>query len=348
MEENKDYIDIREVAKTLWEKKSLFLKIWIVTFILACAYILPQPRVYTTSTVMAPETSSQSVGGSLAGIASSFGISLGGSQGDDAIYPELYPNLVGTYKFAVDMLYTTVQTNDGRQMTYLDFIRKERRENPVLAPFNWCRRKIKALFEDNAQSGIVGNARLNPNRLNKKQTDIVELVLNNISCDVDIKTSVITISVNEQDPLVAVQLADSTRVKLQDYITEYRTNKARVDVDYYRKLMDNAKKEFNNSVKEYSAFCDANQDVVLQRVLSKRDELENEMSAKLATYNALNTQYTMAMAKVQERTPAFTVLSEAAMPIKASKPKRMIFVAAMLFLATIAGGVYVFRKDLLA
>ena len=58
------------------------------------------------------------------------------------------------------------------------------------------------------------------------------------------------------------------------------------------------------------------------------------------------TQYQAAKAKVQERTPAFTMIKGAAVPIKASEPKRMLFVAAMLFFALIGTSMYIIREDL--
>ena len=63
--------------------------------------------------------------------------------------------------------------------------------------------------------------------------------------------------------------------------------------------------------------------------------MENDMQLKYNTYTTLNTQLQAAKAKVQERTPAFTVIKGADVPIKPTGPKRMLFVLGMLFLTTI-------------
>ena len=78
-----------------------------------------------------------------------------------------------------------------------------------------------------------------------------------------------------------------------------------------------------------------------------RDVLENEMSQKLNTYNTLNNQLSLAKAKVQERTPAFSQLEGATVPIKATGPKRVLFVIGMLFLSTFGAIAYIFKKDIL-
>jgi uncharacterized protein involved in exopolysaccharide biosynthesis len=70
------------------------------------------------------------------------------------------------------------------------------------------------------------------------------------------------------------------------------------------------------------------------------------MQLKFNTYSALSTQLQQAKAKVQERTPAFTLLKGAEVPIKPAGPKRMIFVLAMTILAFIVLTLYS-TKDLL-
>ena len=115
----------------------------------------------------------------------------------------------------------------------------------------------------------------------------------------------------DQDPLICATMADSVRNHLQTFITKYRTNKARVDVEHYEKLAKQSKREYEYCVREYSAYCDANQDVMLQSFISKRDELENEMQLKFNAYSAMRTQLEAMRAKLQEKTPAFTTIESA-------------------------------------
>ena len=57
------------------------------------------------------------------------------------------------------------------------------------------------------------------------------------------------------------------------------------------------------------------------------------MQLKYNVYSTMSTQYQDAKARVQERTPAFTILKGASVPIKPTGPKRMLFVLAMTLLA---------------
>ena len=345
---NSEVIDLRIVARQLWAHKARFIKVWVVTFVLACVYILPQPRGYVSTLSLAPETGGTSAAGALAGIASSFCFNLGDNEMGDAFYPELYPDLVSSNRFIVDLLYIPVQTADGAvDTTYLQYMLRHQQKNPYLYPFLWTLQKAKSLFEEPLPP-VSAARRLDPKRLNRREDQLVNKVRQLISCDVDIKTNVITLVVKDQDPLVCVTVADSVRERLQEFITSYRTSKARIDVDYYTHLLDSAMSDYRVAVARYDRFCDTHQNAVRQQYVSQRNEMENDLQNRLSTVGALQAQLQAAKAKVQERTPAFTVLQDASMPVKATSPKRMIFVAAMLFLATIGTIVHLYRKELVA
>lgn len=345
---NSEVIDLRIVFRSLWNRKLLFVKVWIVTFILACAYILPQPRTYVSDITLAPEMGDQSSGGALSSIASSFGFDLGGMQSNDAFYPELYPDLISTNEFLVDLLYVRVRNVDGTiDTTYLNYMLKHQKKNWVKYPLKWCTKKLKNLFEG-VSTPVRQDTKLDPLRLSRSEDNLVNKIRQNISCNVDTKTSVITITVKDQDPVICAALADSTRIRLQHFITNYRTSKARIDEEYYRHLADSAQAEYEDIVARYNRYCDTHQNVVLQSYISGRDELENDLQTKLSTLNAMRTQYQAAKAKIQERTPAFTVLKAASVPIKPSAPKRIIFVIAMLFLATLLTSLYLLKEEIKA
>ena len=137
----------------------------------------------------------------------------------------------------------------------------------------------------------------------------------------------------KMDPyFVCKTIADSVKFRLQDFITTYRTNKARTDYEYYKELAAQAKKDYEKSRQLYAGYSDANTHIALKSVELKAEEMENDMQLKFNAYSTINTQLQAAKAKVQERTPAFTTLKGAAVPIKPAGPKRMLFVFLMLIL----------------
>lgn len=345
-EQQNDIIDLRKILDLLLKKKKLFLKVWIVVFILSCIWICPQPRYYKCSVSLAPEAIGDNIGGGISSIASNFGFDLG-RGGTDAIYPLLYPELMQSNEFIVGLLDIKVKTSDNSVNTdYYTYISKHQKKNELKEPINKAKNAIKKLFSSKKQGGPSQNKKLNPFKLSEYDYNLIEGIKGKITCNVDKKTDVVSIIVQDQDPLVCAILTDSVRQHLQDFIINYRTSKARLDVNHYQHLADSAKIEYNKSLKKYTAYCDAHQDIVLQSSLSERDNLESDMQFKYNTYTAMCTQLEAMKSKLQERTPAFTTLVSATVPIKPAGPKRMLFVLGMLMLATFATSIWVARKEL--
>ncbi len=339
-------IDLYKVFRTLWAKRSLFYKVWVCTFVLSCIWILPQPRFYISEVKLAPEMSGEDVGG-LSSIASSFGFNIGGLGGQDAIYPELYPDLFESPEFIVGLYGVKVTTKDGAVSTnYFDYMKKHQKQNWLTSPFRKAMKAVKSLFEDEDEASAGnGPGGVSAFRMSRKDYALMKGVMENITCAVDKKTSVITISVKDQDPLISATMADSVKSHLQDFIIRYRTSKVAEDVVHYQEMRDSAEHEFDVSMDAYSRFCDAHKNTILQSYQSERDKLENDLLLKQNSLTALETQLQATKVKLQQKTPAFTTLKSAIVPVKPDGPKRMLFVMAMLILASAATAAYVLREN---
>lgn len=345
MEESKkqpEVIDLRVVMSKIWKNKKLFYKTLPIAFVLSCIYIFSIPRYYTSDVKLAPELGSSMGGGTLGDIASSLGFDISSAQTNDAISPLLYPDLMEDNKFVTNLFNIQVTNKDGDiKDSYYNYLKKHQKKAWWMYPIGW----IKKMFsEDDNGQGAKG--KLDPYHLSKKDDNIAKKIRDNIKLSIDKKTGVITINATDQDPIICKTLGDSIMTRLQDFITDYRTNKARIDVEYYKKLTAETKQEYEKARQRYGSYADANMDIVLESYRSKRDDLENDMQLKFNAYSTMNTQLQAAMAKVQERTPAFTVVKGAAVPVKPAGPKRMIFVAGMLILTFIGTAFYLVRKDL--
>jgi uncharacterized protein involved in exopolysaccharide biosynthesis len=342
----KDIVDLGEVLKTVWRERKTFYIVLPIVFVLSCVWIFPEPRYYKCDVALAPEGGEDAMSG-LASVASSFGLNIGDMSTSDAIYPLLYPDLFESPEFIVGLFDIQVETFDGDVKTdYYTYLTKHQKKNPVTDPFKSAMNSIKGLFMEQPKPGKGGAEKINSFRMSKFDNMIVEKVKSGISCDVDKKTNVITISVTDQDPLVAALMADSVRERLQKFITDYRTKKVRQDVIYYQHLTDSARVEYKKAQQVYAAFTDSHRNVTLQALVEQGELLKNDMDLKLTTYNTVNSQLEAVKAKVQERTPSFTTLKSATVPVKAAGPKRILFIIGMLFLATLCISFWKTRKIL--
>ena len=341
-----DVIDLRILISLLLQRKKLFGIVLVVTFVVASALILCVPRTYTCVVKLAPEASNATTGSALGSIASSLGFDIGNMESSDAIFPLLYPELFESNDFLVQLFDIRIKSLDGEiNTTYYDYLEKHQKKAIWKVPFNWLIVKFNNLMSPPID--VVGSNKEEINSksfiLSRNQVRIIEKMKDLIVCNIDKKTNVISIVVTDQDPLISATIADSVRMKLQQFIIDYRTEKARVDVDHYQQLLDNAKQEYEMALAKYSDYSDTHKDIILQAYISERDKLENDMSLKYQTYTAMKAQLEAAKSKLQEKVPAFTVLQGASVPIKPTGPKRMVFVIGMLFLSVIVTSLFVLK-----
>lgn len=349
METKSQTLDLKALWHKMMSRKRLYIINCIIAFALSCLWILPQPRFYKSEVTLAPEMSGSSGGGSLSDIASSFGIDLGSGPSVDAFYPMLYPDLMKSTDFVVGLFDVPVKTLDGQvQTTYYDYLSNYQKSSFVEWPIKWVKRQIKNLLssEDNSQAGKDG--KVDPFMLSEQQQAMVTMVAESkVLCSIDKKTEVISILVTDQDKLVCATMADSVRERLQAFIIDYRTKKARVDVDYYEKLQRKAYADYEEAAAAYARYADTHQNAILQTTVAKRDALENDYQTKLGVYNTVTTQLNAAQAKLQERTPSFTIIQRATVPTKPAGPKRMLFVLGMLILTVLGTSLYIVKDDIL-
>lgn len=340
-----DYIDIRLIVKKVKENRKLFYKTLPIVFVVASFFALCIPRYYTSEVKLVPEIENADMSGTLGSLASSFGIDLNNMQTSDAISPLLYPDLMEDNGFIAELFPIKVKSAPDADVavdtTYYAYLKKYQKRPWWVSTINW----IKKLFK--AKPKNFGSSKeYNPYIISEEEFMLMEKIRNDIKISVDKKTAVISISVKAQDPFICKQVTDAIKEKLQKYITDYRTNKARIDVAYYETLSREAKHEYEEARKQYARFSDSNIDAVLESVTSRRNDLENEMQLRFNAYSMIQTQLQAAKAKVQERTPAFTLLKGSMVPIKHSGPKRMLMVIGFLMLASFILVIYSIKDEL--
>lgn len=335
--QKKTPIDFGAIWAAIKKYRKLYYKVLPVAFVVGFVIGISIPKTYTCKVLLAPEAGGGgSIAGSLASIASNFGINIGGggSANGDAITPTLYPDLMKSVDFKTSLFPVKVKRKkDKAPMTYYDYLKNNWKEP-------WWEDWFGLTAPDKQKDTLVNNF-----ELTGEQARIAEMINKNVVCSIDKKTGLITINVTAQDPHVVAQLADSVKTRLQDFLTEYKTQKARHDLEYAEKLLRQAKKDFEHARRLYVDFMDANQSMVLLSAMQKQNDLENEMQLQYNNYTALSAQVIAAKAKVQEVTPAFTPLQSATVPLGPTSPNKPKIIFICLFLALLGVTIYALGKE---
>lgn len=344
-------IDLMELAMKLWAERKMILKWcgWAALVGLIVAFSIP--KEYESTVTLAPELNKgRSISGGMAALAGMAGINLGGSSSADALSPELYPDIVKSVPFSVEMFDVKVTDKEGELNTTLyEYLKEDQKQAwwgyITAAPFKalgWVVSTIKGEDEEEGE----GEGGVDSFRLTKDQSKIIKAMGERIAVSVDKKTFVITITTTMQDPVIAATVTNAVMEKLQSYITEYRTNKARKDLEFTEKLYAENMETYHKAQQEYANYMDRNQNVSLRTAQTQQERLRNEMELAFNVYNQTAQQLQMAKAKVQEDTPVFTVVEAATVPLRAAKPSKAMILIGCVFLAAVgAGGWILFGRE---
>lgn len=355
-------VDFTKILGDLRKHKRLYYKVLPLAFVLAAVYALSIPNFYKCTVMLSPEMSSSRVNSGFLSLASSFGFNMGkntGGMGTEALFPTLYPDLINSTDFKVSLFSVpvTIEGNkkkgiQDRTMSYYEYLEKEQKSpwfSAILAAPGKLMGWIISMFKEEP-SDVDNKKAVNPFRLTKKQTRIVNVMNKKVLCEVDKKTMVITIQVTDQNPVIAATMADTVQKRLQNFITAYRTSKVRVDLEHYKKISAEAKARYEEARQKYAEFVDANQYIILQTFRQKQTDLENELQLQYSTYTQVAQQLVAAEARVQEETPAFTTLQSATVPVRKAGPSRakMCLMFVFLMLVCTTGWILYKEGDLMA
>ena len=317
------------IRKTIYKAAGIGLVVGIIVAISI-------PKQYTVGVTLSPEMGG-SKGGGLSGLAASFlgsGVSM--NEGTDALNASLSADIVSSTPFLLELSTMKIPALEGETMTlnvYLDEVSSPWWSYVIGLP-GMVIGGVKSLFsEEESESVPSDKANLGTIELSKKESEKIEALKKKILASVDKKTSMTTVSVTLQNPKVAAVVADSVVRKLQEYIIDYRTTKAKEDCLYLERLFKERQQEYYDAQKKYADYMDSHDNIILQSVRAEQERLQNDMSLAYQVYSQVANQLQVARAKVQEEKPVFAVVEPAVIPLYPSGTSRKIYVLASIFLS---------------
>lgn len=359
MEENKHYtnpdhqpnpadddelqIDWMGILRQILAIRKALYKAAGVGLVVGILIALGTPKQYTVSVTLSPEVSGGNSGSSgLASMAASFLGASVGSSSPDALNATLAPDIVASTPFLLELFNARVVSQDKQIDTtftvYLDEQKSSWISYVLKAP-GMAIGGIKSLFTDEeiedtatVQKGAI--------ELNTKDAAKLGNLRKTITAEADKKTGITTLSVTLQDPKVAATMADTVVSKLQQYISAYRTSKAKEDCQYLETLYKERQQEYYAAQQRYARYVDANSNMVFQSTMAERERLQNDMSLAYQVYSQVAQQLQVARAKVQEEKPVFAVVEPAVVPLYPSGTSRKVIVVGFAFLAVALTGAW--------
>lgn len=329
MEEEKDIISIDFYAffKIIWKEKIAIVIITLMFVITGILYALLAREEFSTEGTILPEFQSKTGGLSqFAGLASLAGVDLssmsGGLGGVEAVRPDLYPTVIGSTPFFLELFKFQVTTRKGEKITFSQFYDKYVLDDDINEEYA----KLKyPLSKDYVAV---------PYQTEKNLKDLRK----RITSSIDKKTGIITFTVKMPDPIVAALITKFSMDYVKEYVINYRTEKLKRDLNFLAERLDAAKGKYYNNQAKKAQYSDQNQLSMMKLQVAdlQRERIESEYKISSTFYNSLLQKYEEAKLKLQQETPVLKVLEPPVVPNKRSEPKRAIVV----LIATFLGGIF--------
>ncbi|MDP4267260.1 MAG: Wzz/FepE/Etk N-terminal domain-containing protein [Bacteroidota bacterium] len=341
-EDNKN--SVKELIHKIGYLKKILLKHWLIIFsvsiIFASLGLLYS--IYSKPTYIATISFSledQDEMGGMAGLASQFGINIGGGSNEGLFSnSENIIALFETRQIIKKVLFTEEKINNRKQLLinhYLDF-------NEYLD--KWKKDKVLKNF-DYFKSENVPLTRLQDSVISGFYQEIVE---NNLDVSKpNKKANIITVTLKSKDELFSKLFAENLTEVVSDYFSEYKTKKARENVKIIQNRSDSVKRALSASEYELAVFKDRNQNLIKAESYLSQVRLARDVEI----LNIMNTEIikNLELAKMAllNKKPLIQIIDYPVLPLERKKLRKkhgiLIFGALGFFM--ISG--YIIGKDLL-
>jgi uncharacterized protein involved in exopolysaccharide biosynthesis len=326
-------VDLHELVTQIWNKRLLVLKYAAVLLIFGIIISFSIPKEYTSTVKMTPEDSKSSITGDMSNLAAMAGINIG-MENSIGLSHALYPDIIQSVPFIIRLTEIPIYTHNlGSKGTLYDYL-NEHIKKPWWSYIFEFPLKIAHIGEHAKHQERIA---LNPYNLSIEQEKILTILKNRIDLSTNKKTGLITVGVTLQDPKIAAIVADSLVLNLEKFIIEYRTNKARKDLNFAIKVFNDSKQRYYTAQKYYAGYIDENKNIILESVRIEQEKLKNEQTLAYGIYNSLAQQLEKAKMKVQEQTPCVTIIEPARVPVEKSNTSRLLLMFGFSSLGVLIG-----------
>lgn len=349
-----DEIDLIEVFRKVWDSRTFILKSVILFFLLGIIIVLGSPKEYKSEVILLVESSSS--GSGMSALIQQFsgltGLSgLGSATGKDALTPELYPDIIKSTPFLLDLL--DISLTDSRYDSTLmlsEFLERHSRkslervvaDNTIGLPFKLIR-AIKGKPKVKKEKTTI-KSEVHPFKLTSSQSRLSGELSGRINATEGESPNTLIIDAEMQDPQLAAQLVDSVVKRLTDFITDYRTQKAKTDLKFVEHSHHEAEQKYKDAQRALAAFKDRNMNIVTASGQIYEQNLQSDYTLAFNIYNTLSQQLEQAKLRVQEKTPVFKVMEPAKVPLRKDRPKTNLILIGMVFFGGFIGVMTILGK----
>ena len=342
-----DSIDLIALLKQIYQGRKLIILSAFVAAIAGLVVALTTPNTYTSGATFIPQTGGDSKpSSSLSGLASLAGISFDGMSGGSNIPPTLYPQIISSVPYKLDLLDESIEISES-EISLGEYLRDDS-ESSVLGIVKkytvGLPGTILSVLRGSSTEG-VSEAQDGLYQISEDDRKLFEALNTKLILSLNEKEGFVTLEFSDEDKFVAAQVADRAKELLQERIIAFKNQSARELLDFTTKQYQENKTSYEALQDSIAIFKDQNLNISSSLYQNRLDRLERELNIASSVVEQLASQVEQAKLQVNKDTPVFTIIEPVTVPFERSAPKRSLIVVIWIFLGVVLSTGFVLVKD---
>lgn len=359
--DDKVFIDVIGILKDIWVNRKVVYITTAIVFLLGLFIYLASERIYYSEAQLMPESSTNQsqLGQLFQQYENIFGIQRGAEEND--IQVSMYPHIVESLRFQIELMQHEVYFGElNRELKIYEYFTEH--YNPPLttkvADFLWnytiglpitIWNSIKSISADSEpERSVIDFSQFQdfeaPKVLDGKIKKVAGTVSELITISREPQTGFVSIGVSLPDARASTEMVILVKNLLQEYVIDYRTEKAMDDLQFIEERYEEAKENFLARQDSLAAFQDRNVNLTLQSVAAVEQRLEAEYDLAFNLYNTLARRLQEAEIQVQEQTPVFRVHEPAIVPSTPAEPNALRILGGAIFVGLFLGVAFIYLR----
>ncbi|WP_299017549.1 Wzz/FepE/Etk N-terminal domain-containing protein [uncultured Polaribacter sp.] len=346
-----EFIDIIALLKNFWKSRKLILKIILFFFILGLFVAIFSKKSYTSSSVFVPLIEGKSPVSGLGGLASLAGINIGGGVTNSEISPELYPKIVNSIPFQLELLETKLSIEGQDSLISYRTFYENVYEAGVLANLKKYTIGLPGVLISFFKADEVDSEFSKRTKgeqimsISSEEHNLINILNDQLDLEVNAKEGFVAVSFSFPEAKASAQLALKAQELLQKYALQFKAQKAIEQLSYIKDRYAEKSKEFNKAKIALARFQDRNRNINTAMGRTTLLSLQSEYNLIFSVYSELAKQLETQQLQVKKDTPLFTVLKPVTIPLQKSAPKRGLILFAFTFVGIVLGFGFVLGKE---
>lgn len=333
LDKSEDEVSLKELVLRLKDFWHYLLSKWLTIFIVAgiggalglLVAIIKKPTYDAELTfVMEDEKGGGGGLGAYAGIASQFGINLGGMEGEGLFSKENIVEFLKSRRMIQETLLSEVEIDGKRELlvdmyVQMNELNKGWEKNEKLKDFRFKADTTRNFIQDSLISGY--------HKAILKDMLTIEKM--------DKKLSILAITVNARDELFAKVFCEKLITNVTDFYVRTRTKKSLDNLTVLTKQVDSVRRELNSAIGGVAAANEANPNPnrAFQSLSVPSQKRTVDVQANMAILTELVKNQELARMNLRNAKPLIQVLDKPILPLEKNKIGKIMGIVVGGFLA---------------